>query len=145
MQQIAPLEVGLVVRDLDRMLRFYVDVLGCTEVRRADIPAALSRAIATAPEGYVNVWLRTPNGEVIKLVRPPSAPVLPGAAAYSSERGGFAYLTFYCSDLAGILAKALANGALERSDAAARTGAFGVKLVFFADPEGNVVELVEPI
>lgn len=145
MQQIAPMEVGLVVRDLDRMLQFYVDVLGCTEVRRADIPAALSRAIATAPDGYVNVWLRTPNGEVIKLVRPPNGPVLPGASPYSSERGGFTYLTFYCSDLAAILAKALANGAVERSDAAARTGVFGVKLAFFADPEGNVLELVEPV
>ena len=47
MQQIAPMEVGLVVRDLDRMLRFYIDALSMSEVRRADIPAPLSRAIRT--------------------------------------------------------------------------------------------------
>jgi len=144
MKQTAPMEVGLVVADLDRMYRFYVEVLSCTEVRRADIPADLSRAIRTASDGYVNVWLRTPNGEVIKLVKPPAAPARVATPAFSSERTGFAYLTFYCSDLEATLAAALAAGAVERSEPSTRSGAIGVKLVFFEDPEGNVVELVEP-
>jgi catechol 2,3-dioxygenase-like lactoylglutathione lyase family enzyme len=144
MKQTAPMEVGLVVADLDRMYRFYVEVLSCTEVRRADIPANLSRAIRTASDGYVNVWLRTPNGEVIKLVKPPALPARVAAPAFSSERTGFAYLTFYCSDLEATLAAALAAGAVERSEPSTRSGAIGVKLVFFEDPEGNVVELVEP-
>jgi catechol 2,3-dioxygenase-like lactoylglutathione lyase family enzyme len=144
MKQTAPMEVGLVVADLDRMYRFYVEVLSCTEVRRADIPADLSRAIRTASDGYVNVWLRTPNGEVIKLVKPPALPARVGAPAFSSERTGFAYLTFYCSDLEATLAAAVAAGAVERSEPSTRSGAIGVKLVFFEDPEGNVVELVEP-
>jgi catechol 2,3-dioxygenase-like lactoylglutathione lyase family enzyme len=145
MQQIAPMEVGLVVRDLDRMLSFYTQALGCSEVRRADIPAALSQAIRTAANGYVNVWLRSPNGEVIKLVRPPELPAHVQAATFSSERTGFAYLTFYCSDLEATLAKAIEQGARERSDPSTRSGSIGVKLVFFEDPEGNVVELVEPV
>jgi catechol 2,3-dioxygenase-like lactoylglutathione lyase family enzyme len=144
MKQTAPMEVGLVVADLERMYRFYVEVLSCTEVRRADIPADLSRAIRTASDGYVNVWLRTPNGEVIKLVKPPALPARAAAPAFSSERTGFAYLTFYCSDLEATLAAALAAGAVERSEPSTRSGAIGVKLVFFEDPEGNVVELVEP-
>jgi len=73
-QQIAPLEVGLPVIDLNEMLNFYSEVLGCEEVRRADIPADLSNAIKTSAAGYINVWLRTPNGEVIKLVSPPQSP-----------------------------------------------------------------------
>jgi len=144
MKQTAPMEVGLVVADLERMYRFYVEVLSCTEVRRADIPADLSRAIRTASDGYVNVWLRTPNGEVIKLVKPPALPARVAAPAFSSERTGFAYLTFYCSDLEATLAAALAAGAVERSEPSTRSGTIGVKLVFFEDPEGNVVELVEP-
>jgi len=145
MQQIAPMEVGLVVRDLDRMLRFYIDALSMSEVRRADIPAPLSRAIRTAANGYVNVWLHSPNGEVIKLVRPPELPAHVQATTFSSERTGFAYLTFYCSDLEATLAKAIEQGAKERSDPSTRSGSIGVKLVFFEDPEGNVVELVEPV
>jgi catechol 2,3-dioxygenase-like lactoylglutathione lyase family enzyme len=144
-KQTAPMEVGLVVADLERMYRFYVEVLGCTEVRRADIPADLSRAIRTASAGYVNVWLRTPNGEVIKLVKPPASPARVAAPAFSSERTGFAYLTFYCSDLEATLTAALARGAVERSEPSTRSGTIGVKLVFFEDPEGNVIELVEPV
>jgi len=145
MEQIAPIEAGIVVADLERMHRFYVDVLSCSEVRRADIPAALSRALRVAPEGYVNVWLKTPNGEIIKLVAPPVTPAKPPSAAFSAERCGIAYLTFYCRDLEGTLAKALALGAVVRSDPSTRSGAIGVKLVFFEDPEGNVIELVEPL
>lgn len=145
MQQIAPIEVGLPVIDLDRMLAFYCEVLACEEVRRADIPADLSQAIKTSASGYINVWLRTPNGEVIKLVSPPEAPQRAERLQQSSERTGFAYLTFYCSDLEDVLAAAEANGATVRSDRALLSGDIGLKMVFFEDPEGNVIELVEPV
>ncbi len=145
MLQTAPMEVGIPVVDLDTMLAFYCDVLGCREVRRADIPAALSRAIRTAADGYVNVWLETPNGEVIKLMKPGAAPERTPAASFSADRTGIAYLTFYCSDLEGVLERAATQGAQVRSDASARSGDIGVKLVFFEDPEGNVIELVEPV
>ena len=145
MDQTAPIEVGLVVQDLDRMLAFYTDVLSCTEARRADIPAPLSGAIRTAPDGYVNVWLKTPNDEVIKLVAPPAAPERAASPAFSSDRSGFAYLTFYCSDLAQTLDLAVKNGAVVRSDPSTQSGEIGVKLVFFEDPEGNVIEPVEPV
>jgi len=145
MQQIAPIEVGLPVIDLDNMLSFYRDVLSCEEVRRADISADLSNAIKTSAAGYINVWLRTPNGEVIKLVSPPQAPQRAERLEQSSERTGFAYLTFYCSDLEDVLAAAEARGAEVRSDRALLSGDIGLKMVFFEDPEGNVIELVEPV
>ena len=145
MQQIAPIEVGLPVIDLDNMLSFYCGVLSCEEVRRADIPADLSQAIKTSAAGYINVWLRTPNGEVIKLVSPPEAPERAERLEQSSERTGFAYLTFYCSDLEEVLAAAEAQGAVVRSDRSLLAGDIGMKLVFFEDPEGNVIELVEPL
>lgn len=144
MNQIAPMEVGLPVIDLARMLEFYRDVLSCSEVRRADIPAALSRAIRTGSAGYVNVWLRTPNGEVIKLVSPPAAPTQTARSDFSADRTGFAYLTFYCRDLDAVLTKALQFGAVLRSDRSTLSGTLGLKLAFFEDPEGNVIELVEP-
>jgi catechol 2,3-dioxygenase-like lactoylglutathione lyase family enzyme len=143
MQQTAPLEVGLVVNDLDRMLAFYIEVLSCVEQRRADIPMQLSRALRTAPAGYINVWLQTPNGEVIKLVKPPQVPVIGRAPEYSSARSGFCYLTFYCASIESVLAVARSRGAVVRSDDWTLSGSVGLKLVFFEDPEGNVIELVE--
>ncbi|MEM7217089.1 MAG: VOC family protein [Pseudomonadota bacterium] len=144
MKQLAPLEVGLPVEDLERMLDFYLSVLGCTEVRRADIAPELSRRLAVGREGYVNVWLRTPGGEVIKLMAPPDPPEREAVLGYSSERTGFRYLTFYCEAIEDVLAKAEAAGATLRSERALLDGELGVKLCFFADPEGNVIELVEP-
>ena len=144
MKQTAPIEAGLAVADLERMLAFYRRALGCTEVRRADIPAALSSAIALARDGYTCVWLKTPGGETIKLMRPPAPPAPSGAPALLTERRGFAYLTFYCDDIAGTLARAEAEGAQLRSDRALIAADRPVRLCFFADPEGNVIELVEP-
>lgn len=144
MKQLQPMEVGIVVADLDRMLDFYREVLGCEEQRRSDIPENLSRGIRTAAHGYINVWLRTPGGEVIKLVKPPAAPALMRAAEFSADRSGLAYLTFYCTGCEAVLARALARGAVIRSEDWTRSGAMGLKLVFFEDPEGNVIELVEP-
>ena len=144
MEQLQPLEVGIVVADLDRMLAFYTEVLSCVEQRRSDIPVELSRALKAAPEGYINVWLKTPFGEVIKLVKPPASPVIDRAPEFSSARSGFAYLSFYCSQIEAVLALARAKGAQVRSDDWTMSGSIGLKLVFFEDPEGNVIELVEP-
>lgn len=145
MKQITPMEVGIPVIDLEKMLAFYTSVLGCEEVRRADIDAALSSGLTTSAKGYVNVWLRTPNGEVIKLMHPAVPAQQTPRVDYLTERTGIAYLTFYCSDLDAVLSKAEAAGAVLRSDRNLISGEIGIKLCFFDDPEGNVIELVEPL
>lgn len=143
MKQTSTIEIGLPVIDLDRMLAFYTTVLSCTEQRRADIPAALSHGLTAGPDGYLNVWLQTPGGEVIKLMRPPTAPMAQSPSTALSERTGFAYLTFYCEAIEQVLALAEQHGARLRSDRGLLDGSVGVKLCFFEDPEGNVIELVE--
>ena len=145
MEQIAPLEVGIAVLDLDRMLGFYATVLSCTEVRRADIPASLTAALTSSRDGYVNVWLKAPGGEGVKFFRPPTTPEPNGGRAYLADRAGIAFLTFYCRDIEGVLAAAEAHGAVLRSERSLLDGSVGVKLAFFDDPEGNVIALVEPV
>ncbi len=144
MQQTAPIETGICVADLSRMLAFYCDVLGCTEFRRAEIPAQLSNQLTLAPNGYLCVWLRTPNGECIKLMSPPGEPEANSAPAYLTQRRGIAYLTFYLSDLSEVLRKAEAAGATLRSDRSLVAPDAPLRLCFFSDPEGNIIELVEP-
>lgn len=145
MRQLTPLEVGIAVHDLDLMLGFYRTVLSCEEVPRSDIPASLTQALTASADGYVNVWLRTPGGEVIKLFRPGADPAPEPRRANLADRTGIAFLTFYCEDIEGVLATAERCGAVLRSDRALLGGAIGVKLAFFDDPEGNVIELVEPV
>jgi catechol 2,3-dioxygenase-like lactoylglutathione lyase family enzyme len=64
-------------------------------------------------------------------------------AAQLTERTGIGFLTFYCSDLHATLAAAEAAGAVLRSDRTLIGAERPLKLCFFADPEGNVIELVE--
>lgn len=143
MQQTQPMECGIPVADLDRMLDFYCSVLGCREARRADIPSQLSRQLAVAPDGYVNVWLETPGGEIIKLMQPPAPPAPNDPGEHLATKGGIGYLTFYCSDLHDTLAAAEAKGAELRSDRSLIDPERPLRLCFFSDPEGNVIELVE--
>lgn len=143
MKQTSPMETGIAVVSLDRMLTFYSEVLGCTEVRRAEIPAELSAPLALAPSGYLCVWLQTPGGEVIKLMSPPDSPELEAAPDYLTSKTGIAYLTFYCSDLQEVLARAESQGAALRSDRSLVAEGAALKLCFFADPEGNIIELVQ--
>lgn len=137
------MEVGIPVIDFDRMHAFYTEVLSCTEVRRADIPAELSQGLTAGANGYLNVWLQTPGGEVIKLMAPPEPPALNPAPDQLSARTGIGYLTFYCSDLGATLAAAEERGAVLRSDRALIAEDRPLRLCFFADPEGNIIELVE--
>jgi catechol 2,3-dioxygenase-like lactoylglutathione lyase family enzyme len=145
MEQIAPLEVGISVVDLDPMVDFYTHVFSCQEVRRADIPAQLTRALSSSGDGYVNVWLRAPGGEVIKLFRPPTTPARDAVRSFLADRTGIAFVTFYCRDIEQVLATAERHGAALRSERSLLSGTIGLKLAFFEDPEGNVVELVEPL
>lgn len=143
MNQTTPLEVGIPVVDLEKMLTFYCDVLSCVEVRRADIPAELAQGLTTSNYSYVNVWLRAPFGEVIKLMSPQTPPEQVTPATFLSATTGISYLTFYCDDLTDVLAAAEKRGAVLRSDRSLISPGRPLRLCFFDDPEGNVIELVE--
>ncbi len=143
MKQTSPLELGLPVQDLDKMVEFYATVFSCQEERRAEIPAELSKGIGVAENGYTNVWMKFPGGEIIKLVRPSEAPIGNATEGYLASRTGIAYFTLYCDDIAAAVDKAEANGAELISERALLEGSVGVKLGFLRDPEGNVFEFVE--
>jgi len=143
LKQTAPLEIGLPVIDLPKMVDFYTRVFGCEEERRADIPAELSRAIGVAEDGYENVWLRFPGGEIVKLVRPKTAPVQAPAKAFSAATTGLAYFTLYCEDIDAAIADAVAQGAKLVSESKLAEATNPVRLAFLQDPEGNVFEFVQ--
>ena len=125
------------------MVEFYTQAFGCEEVRRAEIPAELSRAIGVAADGYENVWLKFPGGEVVKLVRPKAAPAQTAAKDFSADTTGIAYFTLYCDDIAESVATALTLGAEMVSDPALAEESNPVRLAFLRDPEGNVFEFVQ--
>jgi catechol 2,3-dioxygenase-like lactoylglutathione lyase family enzyme len=142
LKQTAPLEIGLSVIDLPLMQAFYTDVFGCKEIRRADIPAQLSQGIRVTANGYENVWMQFPGGEIVKLVRPKDTPVPAVTQEYSADITGLSYFSLYCDDIGGAITRAESAGATLISDAGL-AAENPVRLAFLTDPEGNVFEFVQ--
>ncbi len=119
------------VVDLDRMLHFYCDVLGCTvERRRDDIGLIQLRA------GQSLIDLIPVDGE---LGRAGGAP--PGKQARNLDHFCLRVEPF---DEAGIRSHLAAHG-FEAGPLASRYGARGQgPSIYVSDPEGNVVELKGP-
>lgn len=123
--------VVLRVRDMDRMIRFYCDVLGCTvERRRDDLGLVHLRA------GRAFIDLVDVAGE---LGRPGGAP--PGREGRNLDHLALRIAAF---DAEALRAHFAAFG-IAMGDVKTRFGAEGEgPSVYLEDPEGNVVELKGP-
>ncbi|MFF7934291.1 VOC family protein [Streptomyces sp. NPDC007940] len=136
-----PFEVGVVVRDLALMERFYCDAIGCRREHRSRVPESVGGPAGLGGE-LVVVWLRVPSGGCVKLILPRSAPVSAPVAPWSAGRPGLSYLTFHLDDMDPVVAVLPTAGARPLSDPVV-VHARGRRISFWADPEGNVVELVD--
>ncbi|MFE7839704.1 VOC family protein [Streptomyces sp. NPDC057474] len=136
-----PFEVGVVVRDLDLMERFCCDIIGCRAEHRSRVPESIGGPAGLGGE-LVVVWLWVPSGGCVKLILPRSAPVSAHAAPLPAGRPGLSYLTFHLDDMDPVVAALPTAGARPLSDPVV-VRARGRRISFWADPEGNVVELVD--
>ncbi|WP_128376348.1 VOC family protein [Streptomyces cavernae] len=136
-----PFEAGVVVRDLKRMERFYREALGCVAVHRSRIPASIAGPAGLGGELSV-VWLQVPCGGRVKLILPQPAPTAPPSALPLTGRQGLAYLTFLLDDIGPAVAALAAAGARPLSDPVVVL-ARGRRISFWADPEGNALEVVD--
>ncbi|WP_234443237.1 VOC family protein [Streptomyces cellulosae] len=136
-----PFEAAVVVRDLEVMERFYGEVFGCVPVHRSHIPQAIAGPAGLGGQLCV-VWLEVPSGGRIKLIRRrTSAEPFPSVVPLS-ERCGLAYLTFHVDDIAPLVAVLPTAGGRPLSSPVV-VSARGRRISFWADPEGNGVELVD--
>lgn len=123
--------IVLRVRDIDIMLRFYMEVLGCTlELTQPDLGLYQLRA------GQSLIDLLTADG---KLGRTGGAP--PGTEGLNLDHFCLRVEPFEPEELAAWLTS---KGAVP-SEVARRYGAEGYgPSLYFSDPEGNLVELKGP-
>lgn len=141
MKMLAPLEIGIAVRDLAGMTDFYVRVLGCSKISEINVPADKTRINGLSVDGCTIVRIQTPYGERIKLLSAPSTQ--PGAhGQWLLARAGLAYMTFIIEGIGAWCERLKAQGVALASDAPVENRP-GLRVLFFRDPEGNVLELVE--
>ncbi len=123
--------VVLRTADIDRMITFYGDVLGCPVERRLDDLGLVQMRAGTSLIDLVDI-----NGEIGRAG---------GAAAGDEARN----LDHYCLRVdnfdADAIAAHLKNHGVEPGDPARRYGADGFgQSIYFQDPDGNTVELKGP-
>jgi lactoylglutathione lyase len=143
LNMVTPIETGVVCVDIDRMLQFYVEVLGLKLVSDAQASPEMSRKFGATPDGFRIVRLQTPSGERIKLVRPGKvAPRQNANSSFVFERQGTAYISFVIANIQDVARQLKDHHVRLMSDGPVEVRK-GVIALFAQDPEGNFVEFVE--
>lgn len=143
MNMVVPMEVGIAVRDLGRMRRFYEEVLGFAFISEVVVPPEKSIQAAMHAHGYTAVRLQTPYGERVKLLAPALPPEAKPASEFILDKANAMYLTFIVDDIQAVIDQLLT------ADVSFMTGPErvevrpGTYLAFCRDPEGNVLEIVQ--
>ena len=143
--------VNIVVAHLEPMVEFYRVVLGFTVTKRATISGAWVDATVGLHDAVGEVvYLELPAGprvELICYVQPDGAH--PAGLEISNTRG-IRHIAFRVADIDFMTAKLIAAGidplsAVQTVPDSQVTYAGGVRkrLVYFRDPEGNLLELCE--
>ena len=143
--------VNVVVTDLPRMLAFYRDVLGLTVTKQVTISGEwIGKTVGLDDVRAEVVYLDLPEGPRIELLRyiSPDAVHAPGVDRPNAL--GLRHLAFRVDDIDAVMERLRTAGVEFFSDVqtvpdSQVTYAGGVRkrLVYFRDPEGNILELCE--
>lgn len=145
------IDLGCVVTDVAKSVKFYTEAVGFTEVPGFKVPADYAEKVGlTAGKGldiHVLVLGTGESATKLKLMQVEGATPKKSDNATIESQTGFRYLTIFVSDT---------NAALERLKKASVTPIAGgtqelpkplpegVYLTIVRDPDGNFVELVGP-
>ena len=143
--------VNLVVADLPRMLAFYRDVLGFTVTKQVTITGEwIGTTVRLSNVSAQVVYLDLPSGpriELLKYIRPDALNV-PGVERPNAI--GLRHLAFKVDDIDATVTRLRATGVEFFSDVqtvpdsqVTYAGGLRKRLVYFRDPEGNILELCE--
>ncbi len=143
--------INLVVGDLERSVRFYVDLLGFKEVRRARLEGDWIEAVVGLADVCADlVYIEAPDGglriELLEYRSPPGA-MIPENALPNTL--GMRHLAFRVRDMDAVYERLRAagvafinpptsvDGRVVQHEAGRKT------LCYFHDPDGVILELAE--
>jgi catechol 2,3-dioxygenase-like lactoylglutathione lyase family enzyme len=145
--------VNIVVQELELMIAFYRDVLDLSVTKRVTITGAWVAATVGLDEVHADVvYLEFPSGPRIELIRynRPTPPVDRPAGVGRPNAPGLRHMAFKVDDIDAATERLRAAGVRVFSDVqtvpdsqVTYAGGIRKRLVYFADPEGNLLELCE--
>ena len=138
---VAPLELGFAVSNLEASLDFWRDALGFQEISRIETPDEFARKSGIAPGAYTVVRLKLPTGERVKLFQLDQAAERGVAPTTPLSTSGFAFLTLIVADIATALEHLRSSGGRVRAEVVRLRA--NVRTALIDDPDGITVELVE--
>jgi catechol 2,3-dioxygenase-like lactoylglutathione lyase family enzyme len=139
----APLEVAVSVTDMDKMLKFYTEILGLRKVADAKVPPEMTTKVGQTAHGLRVVRLATPYGEWIRLIQTGNPPKAGDVPQYIFDKQGLVYISFLVTDIDGILKRLKENGVKLLSGDTKIEVRPGLFIVYASDPEGNCIEFLE--
>ena len=145
------IDVGMVVSDIDKSLKFYKEVIGLTEVDGFKVPAqfGLDAGLANKMELDVHVLLlgKGETATKLKLMQFKSAPGARVDNGFIHSSNGIRYLTVPVKNLNLAVENAAKAGGkpIAKCPVPLPEGfPAGLALANYRDPDGNLIELVGP-
>ena len=143
--------VNIVVEDLERMVAFYRDALGLKETKRVTITGGWVAATVGLSEVHADVvYLEFASGPRIELIRYNRPLAARPVGVDRPNAPGLRHIAFRIDDIDAAVARLRSAGVKFFSDVqevpdtqVTYAGGIRKRLIYFADPEGNLLELCE--
>lgn len=141
-----PVDVGVVVSDLDKAAKFYTEAVGLTEVKGFSVTGEFCKKAGLTDGRPLKVRRFKvgdgPKATSIKLMQLPAAKPAAAKTKYIHSQLGFSYLTVFVKDADAALARLKKAGAAVASDGVVPLAGGGQGLILVRDPDGNLIELI---
>ena len=145
------IDLGCVVSDLEKSVRFYTEGIGFRELPGFEVPAALATDAGLTDARPLSIRVLVLGDDAgatkLKLMQVAGTEPRTGDTDFIHSRTGFRYLTLVVADTEAALArlakldvKPIAKTPIALPEALAP----GMHLTCVRDPDGNIVELIGP-
>lgn len=134
--------IGICVSDLERSLRFYRDLLGFTWEHELSVEGQPTDTLLRLEGTNLHAVYLSRDGVRIELLHFQSPPA-PRKPPRVMNEVGLTHLSFRVADLDAVVAALRAAGERVLDDTILRFPDFGSAACMIADPDGQLIELVQ--